>query len=125
MHNKLSDPLLFMAIRNYRYVRLLHWNKLGVNLVSIDYNDIGIGELMTLSYHSHLSTSCLVSVYMSVYQYQRLWTIFSLLKLNLYLNPFQVICHQSNLHVLGTNSKAMLLLIFYLGRGGLGFIERL
>lgn len=61
---------------------------------------------------------------MSVYQYQRLWTIFSLLKLNLYLNPFQVICHQSNLHVLGTNSKAMLLLIFYLGRGGLGFIER-
>lgn len=56
MHNKLSDPLLFMAITNYRYVRLLHWNKLGVNLVSIDYNDIGIGELMTLGYHSHLST---------------------------------------------------------------------
>lgn len=47
-------------------MRLLHWNISGENLLSIDYNDSEIGELVTaLGYHSHSSTSC--HVYVSMY----------------------------------------------------------
>lgn len=53
---------LFITISNYRYLRLIHWNRPGENSLSIDYNESETGELMALGYQSHLSTSCHVSV---------------------------------------------------------------
>lgn len=53
---------LFITISNYRYRRLIHWNRPGENSLSIDYNESETGELMALGYQSHLSTSCHVSV---------------------------------------------------------------
>lgn len=87
-------------------------------MLSIDYNDSEIGELMALGYHSHLSTSCLVSAY----QHRGVWTKYCLLYIYLHLSPFQVVFSIKSMsfgHQLKDNTTVYLLS----GKGGLDYTE--